>query len=173
MNIRTFAIVGVLAVAAAAPTQAQTPAAPAMARQHLVPLSQAVATAEQALGARAFDAELDRQKGALVYEIELVKEGREVEARVDALTGRMLPPSQKPRLRLPTVSDSLRAVQSAPRSLSQVISMVERATKGKVSEIGLERSDGRHYYEIELAGAADREVRVDLLTAAISPVIDD
>jgi uncharacterized membrane protein YkoI len=173
MNLRPIVIAAALAAGVAAPAVAQAPAAPATARQHIVPLSQAVATAEQALGARAFDVELDRDKGVLVYEIELVKDGREVEARVDALTGRMLPASAKPRLRLPTVSDSLRAAQSAPRTLSQVISMVERATKGKVSEIGLERSGGRHYYEVELAGAADREVRVDLLTAAISPVVDD
>lgn len=173
MNIRTFAIIGALVGLAAAPTQAQTAAPPATARPNVVPLAQAVSTAEQALGARAFDVELDREKGALVYEIELVKDGREVEARVDALTGRLLPAAERPRLRLPTLSDSLRAAQSAPRTLSQVISMVERATKGRVAEIGLERSGGRHYYEVELAGAADREVRVDLLTAAITPVIDD
>ena len=51
--------------------------------------------------------------------------------------------------------------------------LVEGATKGRVSDIGLEREGGRYYYEAELAGAQDREVRVDLRTGAISPVIDD
>ena len=65
------------------------------------------------------------------------------------------------------------AAQTAPRTLSETIAMVEDATKGKVAEIGLERRGGRHYYEVELVGAQDRDVLVDVRTGAITPLIGD
>ena len=154
------------AAALAATAQAQTAAAP------VVPLKQAVATAERAVGGKAFDAELDTERGRLVYEISLVKDGRAVEAQVDPVTGKFLRMSrQAPPL--PWDSASLKAAQTAPKSLAQTISMVETSTKGRVTDISLERRKQRHYYEVELAGAQDREVRVDLQTGAITPVIDD
>lgn len=137
-----------------------------------VPLAQAVATAEQAVGGRAFDAELDRERGVLVYEIDLVKDGRAVEVHIDAATGRVVRQQRPAGVRLPFTGEHLKAAQGAPRSLSQTIALVEGATKGRVTDIGLERDRGRYYYEAELAGAQDREVRVDLRTGAITPKID-
>lgn len=154
------------------PALAQTGAQP-QARIQAVPLAQAVAAAEQTVGGRAFDAELDHERGALVYEIDLVKDGRAVEARVDAASGKVLRHKQLAAVRLPFTGDHLKAAQSAPRTLTETIALVEGATRGRVSDIGLEREGGRYYYEAELAGAQDREVRVDLRTGAISPVIDD
>jgi uncharacterized membrane protein YkoI len=153
------------AVAFAAPAAAQAP-------RPGVPLARAVSAAEQGLSARAFDAELDRERGVLVYEIDLVKDGRLLEARVDAQTGK-LQRDARVSSRRPFGGDKLKAAQSAPRTLTDVIAGVEDATKGRVTDIGLERRGGRYYYEVELAGARDREIRVDMLTGAITPVIDD
>ncbi|CAN7312105.1 PepSY domain-containing protein [Phenylobacterium sp. LjRoot225] len=155
------------------PALAQAPAQTATARPPVVPLSQAVAAAEQSLDARAFDAELDHERGALVYDIDLVKDGRAIEAEVDATTGKVLRHTRPAKVRLPFTGEHLRIAQAAPRTLTQTIALVEDATKGRVSDIGLEREGGRYYYEAELTGAPDREVRVDLRTGAISPVIDD
>lgn len=138
-----------------------------------VSLSQAVATAERELSARAFDAELDLDRGDLVYEVGLVKNGKALEAHVDAVSGKLLRQAGNPKARLPLVGEHLTAAQTAPRSLTQTIAMVEDATKGKVSDVGLERRGGRAYYEMELAGAQDREVLVDVRTGAIMPVIDN
>jgi len=77
------------------------------------------------------------------------------------------------RARLPIVGEHLEAAQTAPRTLTQTIAMVEEATKGRVAEIGLERRGGRHYYEVELVGAQDRDVLVDVRTGAITPLIGD
>jgi uncharacterized membrane protein YkoI len=74
---------------------------------------------------------------------------------------------------LPFDRGELRAAQTAPRSLGETIAMVESSTKGRVTGVDLEQSRGRAYYEVELAGAADRDVRVDILTGAITPMIDD
>lgn len=136
-----------------------------------VTLSQAVATAESELAARAYDAEFDMDLGDMVYEISLVKNGKPIEALVDANTGKLVRQANPLKARLPIVGEHLKAAQSAPRTLSQTITMVEDATKGKVAEIGLERRGGRHYYEVELVGAQDRDVLVDVRTGAITPVI--
>ena len=166
MNIRTI----LLAAAAAA-----TVAAPAVAQvvRPKITLAQAVATAEAEFGARAYDAEFDMDLGDMVYEIGLVKNGKPMEVKVDAVSGKVVRQSKPIKARLPVVGEHLKAAQTAPRTLSQTIAMVEEATKGKVAEIGLERRGGRHYYEVELVGAQDRDVLVDVRTGAITPLIGD
>jgi uncharacterized membrane protein YkoI len=166
MNIRTI----LLAAAAAA-----TVAAPAVAQvvRPKVTLAQAVATAEAEFGARAYDAEFDMDLGDMVYEIGLVKNGKPMEVKVDAVSGKVVRQSRPIKARLPIVGEHLKAAQTAPRTLTQTIAMVEDATKGKVAEIGLERRGGRHYYEVELVGAQDRDVLVDVRTGAITPLIGD
>jgi uncharacterized membrane protein YkoI len=138
-----------------------------------ITLAQAVTTAEKELGARAYDAEFDMDLGDMVYEIELVKDGKPLAVNVDALSGRIVRRSSPIKARLPILGEHLKAAQTAPRTLTQTISMVEEATKGKVTEIGLERRGGRHYYEVELVGAQDRDVLVDVRTGAIIPLISD
>lgn len=149
----------------------------AAAAQSTVPrtigVARAVAAAEQATGGKAFEADLDTERGVLVYEIDLVKNGQTVEAAIDAATGKLVRQMRPAKLRLPFGRDDLQVAQTTPRSLSDTIAMVETATMGRVTDIGLEREGGRHYYEVELVGAQDREVRVDLRTGAITPVIDD
>jgi len=165
----TAAVAAGLAFQAAAQAAAPSPA-PA---PQLVGVAKAVAAAEAALGARAFEAELDHEHGALVYEVNLVKDGRALSADIDAATGRLVRQSTAPMLRLPFGDGELRAAQTAPHTLAQTIAMVEGATKGRVTGVDLEQSRGRHYYEMELAGAQDRDVRVDVVTGAITPMIDD
>lgn len=167
MTIRSIHLTGAAIVAVLA-----VPAFAQVVRPQ-VTLSQAVATAERALGAKAFDAELDLDRGDLVYEIGLVKDGKPLEAHVSAVNGQLLRQASNHRARLPIVGEHLKAAQTAPRDLTQTIAMVEEATKGKVTDIGLERRGGRDYYEVELAGAQDREVLVDVRTGAIMPLIDD
>jgi uncharacterized membrane protein YkoI len=157
---------------AAAAVALATPAAAQLSRPQ-VSLAQAVAAAEQELGARAFDAEFEMDRGDMVYEVELVRNGRPIHALVDANSGRVVHHATPLAGRLPWRGDHLKAAQSAPRTLSQTIAMVEEATRGRVSDIGLERRGGRHYYEIELVGAQDREVLVDVRTGAITPLLGD
>ncbi|MCR5877707.1 PepSY domain-containing protein [Phenylobacterium sp. J367] len=165
---KTFLIAALATTGLTAAAVAQTAAAP-----QTIGVARAVAAAEQATGGRAFEADLDTERGVLVYEIDLVKDGRPMEATIDATSGQVIRQTQPAKLRLPFGQEDLKAAQTAPRTLSETIAAVEAATKGRVTDIGLEREGGRHYYEVELAGAQDREVRVDLRTGAISPVIDD
>ena len=166
MNLRTLALAAAAAAAIALPAGAQVV-------RPKVTLAQAVATAESQFNARAYDAEFDMDLGDMVYEVSLVKDGRPLEVLIDATTGRVVRQSKPFHARLPVIGEHLKAAQSAPRTLSQTIAMVEDATKGRVAEIGLERRGGRHYYEVELVGAQDRDVLVDIRTGAITPLIGD
>ncbi len=161
-----------MAVAASASAAVISAHAAVQTEKPLIGVAKAVSIAESSLGAKAFGAELDHEKGKSVYEIDLVKDGRAVEVEVDAATGQV-GPQRGGALRLPFTPEAVKAVQTAPRSLSQTIAMVEGATKGRVADIGLERRGDRHYYEVELVGAQDRDVLVDLRTGAITPVLDD
>lgn len=164
MTLRLLVLAAAIAVPAISSAQVVRPK---------VTLAQAVATAETQLGARAYDAEFDMDLGDMVYEISLVKDGRPLEAMIDATSGRVVRQTRGLKARLPAFGEHLKAAQSAPRTLSQTITMVEEATKGQVTEIGLERRGGRHYYEVELIGAQDRDVLVDVRTGAITPLIGD
>jgi len=166
MNIRT------LFLAAAAATVVSAPAVAQVTRPKIT-LAQAVAAAESQFQARAYDAEFDMDLGDMVYEVSLVKDGKPIEALIDANTGKVVRHSKPIKARLPIVGEHLKAAQTAPRTLTQTIAMVEEATRGKVAEIGLERRGGRHYYEVELVGAQDRDVLVDVRTGAITPLIGD
>jgi uncharacterized membrane protein YkoI len=166
MNIRTILLAAAAAAAIAAPAVAQVV-------RPKITLAQAVATAEAEFGARAYDAEFDMDLGDMVYEIGLVKDGKPMEVKVDAVSGKVVRQTKPIKARLPIVGEHLKAAQTAPRTLTQTIAMVEDATKGKVAEIGLERRGGRHYYEVELVGAQDRDVLVDVRTGAITPLIGD
>lgn len=168
MNRPTLiAVISAAAAALAAQAVAETPP------PKLIGVARAVAAAERVLGAKAFEAELDSDRGGLVYEIDLVKDGRLVEAEVDAVSGKIVRQGHPSALRNPLGDRDLRAAQLAPHALAQTIATVETATKGRVTEIGLERRNGRHYYEVELVGAQDRDILVDIQTGAITPVIDD
>jgi uncharacterized membrane protein YkoI len=166
MNIRTILLAAAAATVVAAPAVAQVV-------RPKITLAQAVATAEAEFGARAYDAEFDMDLGDMVYEIGLVKDGKPMEVKVDAVSGKVVRQTKPIKARLPIVGEHLKAAQTAPRTLTQTIAMVEDATKGKVAEIGLERRGGRHYYEVELVGAQDRDVLVDVRTGAITPLIGD
>src|SRR6476660_2277074 len=74
-----------------------------------VSLAQAVATAERELGARAYDAEFDMDLGDMVYEIELVRAGKPIEAIVDATTGRVVRQQNRMVKRLPVLNEQLKA----------------------------------------------------------------
>lgn len=163
----------VIAAAAAGVALLASQAIAQTAAPKVIGVSKAVAAAETAVGGRAYEAELDNDRSGLVYEINLVKDGRAIEAEIDAVTGKLVRESRPLSISTPFAARDLRAVQTAPRTLSQTIAAVEASTKGRVTEVGLDRRAGRHVYEIELAGAQDREVMVDLVSGAISPVLDD
>ncbi|WP_333877943.1 PepSY domain-containing protein [Methylobacter sp.] len=58
--------------------------------QAQISLSEAIKTAEQKTGGKALEAELDDDSNAVQFEVEIVKDGRIHEVKVDGKTGTVL-----------------------------------------------------------------------------------
>jgi len=130
----------------------------------LIGVTRAVAVAERALSARAFDAELETSSGRLVYEVELVRNGTLHEAHVDARSGRLIRairPRAEGQWRKWFDAERLRKAERA-RPLATTLTTLERQAHGRVQQVELEVEHGAAWYEIEIAtpaGVAD--IRVD------------
>lgn len=156
-----------LALLGAGPAGAQDDAGQATASR--VSLGEAVRAAEQALGGRAVEAEIDVEDGAPVFEVEVLVGEDMHEALVDAETGEVRSTSRE---RLATVwgdwfqQDRLDAVNDAPRSLGAILADLESETGAVAREAELEDEDGQLYYEIEMSGAdgEETETYVDVST---------
>lgn len=58
--------------------------------QTSIDLKQAIAAAEQHVGGKASGAELERHKGQWVFDIEVVKDKKVMDVKVDAKTGKVI-----------------------------------------------------------------------------------
>jgi uncharacterized membrane protein YkoI len=132
--------------------------------------TRAVAIAEKALSARALEADLDIEKGQMVYEIELVRGGALYEARVDAMNGALLAQHKK---RVESVwagwfdKDKL---AKATQPLSATLAALESETGGKVEEVDFDTDDGRAVYQVELTtSAGTAEIAIDAATGKRLP----
>ena len=61
-----------------------------------IDLTKAVAAAEQHVGGKASKAEYERHKGQWVYEIEVVKDKKVTDVKVDATTGSVISATEDP-----------------------------------------------------------------------------
>lgn len=151
--MRAYAFVGI-ALLVATPGQAADP----------VSLTQAVATAERALNARAVDAEREGPAHAAYWEIELVRGSTLYVAYVDAKTGEITR-TAKPRIQGTWTrwfnSDKMARGAKGP-PLSELLARLERQTGGKVYEVEFETDNGAAWYEAKVTTAAGvAEVRID------------
>ena len=55
-----------------------------------ISLTQAVAAAEKHVGGKALQAEFERHKGQWMFDVEVVKDGKVMDVKVDATTGKVL-----------------------------------------------------------------------------------
>ena len=138
-------------------------------RPQVIGVPRAVAIAESAVGGRTLEAELDYEKGRLVYEVTAAAARGVQEVRIDANSGEIV--SQRPKRvqglwRSWFGADQLNAVRAAQTPLSQVLSRVEADTKTRVREVSLERQRGQTFYEVELADAG-RHVLIDPRTGVV------
>ncbi|MDO9488934.1 MAG: PepSY domain-containing protein [Sphingomonadaceae bacterium] len=144
---------------------AQSPQAP-----QPIGATRAVAIAEKALSARALEADLDIEKGQMVYEVELVRGGALYEARIDAMSGTLLSQDKK---RMESVwagwfdKDKL---AKATQPLSATLAALEAETGGTVEEVGFDTDNGRAVYEVELTtNAGTAEIAIDAATGKRLP----
>lgn len=136
----------------------------------LIGATRAVGIAEKALSARAIEADLDEDKGKLVYEVELVRGGALYEAHVDATSGKLISSGKK---RLESVWAGWfdkGKLDKAPRPLGATLAALEAETGGKVEEVGFDTDNGRAVYEVELTtSAGTAEIALDAATGKRLP----
>lgn len=133
-----------------------TPAAGQLPNDGLIGVTRAVQVAEKRLSARAVEAELDMERGRLLYEVELVREDSLHQAYIDARTGAVVATNQ-PRLESLWSSwfhSDWMARAAAGRPLGETLARLERESGGRVQEVSFDVEDGHAHYEVDLATAA-------------------
>ncbi|WP_052763828.1 PepSY domain-containing protein [Microvirga massiliensis] len=130
-----------------------------------VPLSQAIATAEQQGQGRAISAEFEEQdrNDPAHYEIKVVQsDGKLVEHKVDANSGTVIKSENQPFERYFTRLKPA-DFQNARTSLKDAITMAEqRIAGGKAVEAEVGRENDAIVYEIEVATAErSQEIKID------------
>lgn len=137
----------------------------------LIGATRAVAIAEKALSARALEADLDHEKGQMVYEVELVRGGLLYEARVDATSGKLLSQGKK---RMESVwagwfdKDKLSKASQPLSATLAALSKPRPAARSRRSASTPTRA--RAAYEVELTTAAGTaEIALDAVTGKRLP----
>ena len=159
-----IAAAGVAALSATAAI-AQAPAG------QVIGVPRAVQVAEATVKGRALEAELDYEKGRLVYEVKTTAKGGVQEVVIDAMSGEIVaqhPKRMDSAWRWLAESDQMNAVKAAPTPLSQLLVKVESDRGARVSEVSLERERGQTFSEVELADGG-RHVLIDPRTGAMRP----
>ncbi|TNE64360.1 MAG: hypothetical protein EP335_07810 [Alphaproteobacteria bacterium] len=135
--------------------------------QALIGLTNAVAIAEEFLKARTLEAEMDTEKGRIVYKVELVHAGRLYKLTIDGQNGKIL------RAATPWFSGIWNGLFAGNRlkmaetlkPAAPTLAAFETQTGGKVQRLDLDIEDGHAYYDVRVTTATGTaEVELDALT---------
>ena len=136
----------------------------------VIGVPRAVSVAEATTKGKALEAELDYEKGRLVYEVKSASAKGVHEVHIDAMSGEIV--SEKPLRALGlwrewVDADQLNAVRAAPTALPALLTRIE-SERGRVRKVSLERERGQTFYQVELADGG-RDVLIDPRTGAMRP----
>lgn len=155
---------------AAALTLAGLPAiAQPAGEAQVIGLPKAVSIAEAAGRGRVLEAEMDYEKGRLVYEVRTTGDKGVKELLIDAMSGAVV--AERP-LRVESVLHSLRnadqlsAVSASHTALPQLLTQIESDRKSRVTEVSIERERGQTFYEVDVADGG-RKVMIDPRTGVM------
>jgi uncharacterized membrane protein YkoI len=135
-----------------------------------VPLAEAVALAERASGGKVAKIEIDREEGAVAYEVNTLGSEGKVRLLLDAATGKVLRNDRKDASGKERTTATRLA--SAKTTLGQAVQAAERQGAGKAIAAGFEDESGHGgaVFEVDVArGDAVQRVWVD---AASGKVVD-
>lgn len=135
----------------------------------VIGIPRAITIAEGATKGRVLEAEMDYDRGRLVYEVKTTVGKGVTEVLIDAMSGDVV--AERP-LRIDSVwhglrnADQLNAVR-AGGPLSTTLSRLEGERRSRVTEVSLERERGQTFYEVEMADAG-RHLLIDPRTGAVT-----
>ncbi|MBJ3774555.1 PepSY domain-containing protein [Acuticoccus mangrovi] len=165
MSMKTIAAAAVLA-GLGAPLALAQEASPSR-----IGMGAAVAAALAEVPGGVLEAELERERGGLVYEIEIAGTETLHEVVVDAATGKVVSAETRAiegMWRGWFASERFEAARGASGRLAQFIAAAEERGGGSAKELSLDEENGRLYYEFELlAPTGEVDVAVDLATGEV------
>jgi len=135
-----------------------------------VPLAEAIALAERASGGKVAKIEIDREEGALAYEVKTLGSEGKVRLLLDAATGKVLRNDRKDASGMERTTATRLA--SAKTTLGQAVQAAEQKGAGKAIAAGFEDESGHGgaVFEVDVArGDAVQRIWVD---AASGKVVD-
>ena len=131
-------------------------------------MTRAIEAAQAQIDGGVLEAEIETEDGALIYEIDMVRDGEVYEVTIDAQSGEVLSQSEEQLTGFLSglfQQDELRAAEAAGDSLLQTLTTLEGAEGAQIEELTLEEEDGRMVYEVEFTEAAGaREIMIDAAT---------
>jgi len=147
------------------PTQAQnTVSAPQISYERAMQLA-----LERVGGGVIRDIELERRHGELVYEVEVRFDGVEYDVYINAATGEIIRFREDGRYNVNSASVMSPCLTEAEITFERAKAIaLERAGGGTVTDIDLERRNGRLVYEVEVRiNRQEYDVRIDAATGEI------
>ena len=124
--------------------------------------------------AKAFEAELEMEKGVPVYEIELLAGDAVKEVEINGITGKVIEVEDEDE-EAEEMAEIKEALAAAKITLGQALDIAGREVKGGLAyEAELEMEDGKPVYEVELvADGKFKEVEIDAVTGKVLEVEDE
>ncbi|MGB5945299.1 PepSY domain-containing protein [Paenisporosarcina sp.] len=122
------------------------------------------------------EVELERKLSGSVYEVEIKKDGYEYDLDLDAVTGEVIKEDKSKDDDEAGLDDNSTKSDSSDVAITHeaAIEIALKEAAGTVTEIELERDNGRTYYEIELEeGNKEVDIEVDANSGAVLSVVKD
>lgn len=137
-------------------------------------VAQAIAAAEQKTGGRAMKVDVEKQKGAYLYEVKTVSNDTVANVLVDPSTGQVVNTENEGFIA--KVFDredkaEFAKLAAAPTTLAAAIATAEQHTGGKAIEASFDNENGAMLFKIEVAkDNAVHRVAVDSATGNVTKV---
>lgn len=164
-------------VAAVIPAQAETEKSQEITTvlNARVSISQAIAAAEKAADGRAVRVDLEKRKGAYLYEIATVSKSGGRKVLIDPSSGKIVDSEREgPIGRLIDEFDreEVSGIDKSPTTLAAAVAVAERHAGGRAMEASYENEDGSAAFKIDVAsGNAVKRVLVDPASGKVVKVL--
>ncbi len=136
--------------------------------------AQAIAAAEQKTGGRAMKIDVEKEKGAYLYEVKTVAKDKISEVFVDLTSGQVVRTDDEgliDRIFDRGDRDEFAKLAALPTTLAAAIATAEQHTSGKAIKAGFDDENGALLFKIEIAkDNTTQRVKIDSATGKVVKV---
>lgn len=136
--------------------------------------AQAIAAAEQKTGGRAMKIDVEKEKGAYLYEVKTVSKDKISEVFVDLTSGQVTRTDDEGLIARTfdrEDRDELAKLAASPTTLAAAITAAEQHTGGKAIEARFDDENGALLFKIEIAkDNTTQRVKIDSATGKVTKV---